>query len=147
MPGKNTELSRCATTLARRFSPFSTSKVRWNSCSRLYAWTTAMPAIDSAMCAVTAAMRFRTSVKATCDRTWNQRVRSSAGGTITQAASAEPPVEDVQPDDRRDQRQAVRDERREALAEDVGERVDVARQARDDPARALLREVAERQAR
>ena len=47
-----------------------------------------MPAIDSATCAVTAAMRLRTSVNATCERTWNQRVRSSAGGTITDAASA-----------------------------------------------------------
>ena len=46
-----------------------------------------MPATDSAMWAVTAAMRFRTSVKAICDLTWNQRVRSSAGGTTADAAS------------------------------------------------------------
>ena len=98
MPGKKTELSRCATKLARRFSPFSTSNARWNSCSRLYAWTTAMPATDSAMWAVTAAMRLRTSAKAICDLTWNQRVRSSAGGTITHGREPEPPVEHVQPD-------------------------------------------------
>jgi len=34
MPGKKTELSRCATKLARRFSPFSTSNVR---CELLFA--------------------------------------------------------------------------------------------------------------
>ena len=59
----------------------------------------------------------------------------------------EPPVEQEEPADGGDQRQRVDDERRQALVEDVGERVDVARQPRDDPAGLLLREVAERQGR
>ena len=69
------------------------------------------------------------------------------GGHDHRRGEREPPVEDVQADDRGDQGQPVRDERGETLAEDVGERVDVARQARDDPARPLLGEVAERQPR
>jgi hypothetical protein len=75
---------------------------------------------------VTAAILVRTSVKATCDE-------------------AEPPVEDEQPADCRDQRQRVHDERRQTLVEDIRERIDVARQASDDPAGFLLREVAQRE--
>ncbi len=41
-----------------------------------------MPETDSAICAVTAAIRFRVSISATCDARWNQRVRTSAGGTV-----------------------------------------------------------------
>src|ERR1700730_2171708 len=60
---------------------------------------------------------------------------------------AEPPVRNQQGDHRSGQQDHVRDERRHALREDVGDRVDVARQSRDDPARFLLREVPERQTR
>ena len=60
-------------------------------------------------------------------RTWNQRVRTSVGGRITSATSAEPPVEDEEADDRGDQRERVDDERRQPLRQDVRERVDVAR--------------------
>ena len=59
----------------------------------------------------------------------------------------EPPVEDRQGDHRAGQREHVADERREPLREHVGERVHVVRDARDDPARALLREVAQRERR
>ena len=59
----------------------------------------------------------------------------------------EAPVEQEQAADRGDERQRVHDERRQPLVEHVGERVDVARQARDDPARLLLREVPERERR
>ena len=59
----------------------------------------------------------------------------------------ESPVEEEQPADRRDERQRVDDERRQPLVQDVGERVDVARQPGDDPAGLLLREVPERQRR
>ena len=59
----------------------------------------------------------------------------------------EPPVEHEQPDDRREERQRVDDERRQALREHIRQRVDVRGQARDDPARLLLREVAQRQRR
>ena len=47
------------------------------------ACTIAIPETDSATCAVTAAMRFRTSSWATADLRWNQRVSTSAGGRIT----------------------------------------------------------------
>ena len=59
----------------------------------------------------------------------------------------EPPVEQEEPADRGDERERVDDERRQALVEHVGERVDVAVQPRDDPAGLLLREVAQRQRR
>ena len=58
----------------------------------------------------------------------------------------EAPVGDEERDDRRRQEDDVRDEGRHPLREDVGDRVDVARETRDDPARLLLREVAEREA-
>ena len=114
--------------------------LRWNCCSRLYAWTTAMPASDSAMCAVTAEMRLRTSAKARVRADLEPARRGAAsGGRITERREREAPVEDGQ---RRSSPPAsvrpLRDERREPLAEHVGERVDVAREARDDPARALL---------
>ena len=51
---------------------------------------------------------------------------------------AETPVGDDQRDHRRRQEDQVRDERRHPLRERVRDRVDVARQARDDPARLLL---------
>ena len=41
-----------------------------------------MPETDSAICAVTAPMRSRVSTSATCDTRVNQRVRTSAGGTV-----------------------------------------------------------------
>ena len=59
---------------------------------------------------------------------------------------AESPVGDQQGDHRGRQQHEVRDERRHALREDVRDGVDVARQPRDDPARLLLREVAQREA-
>ena len=62
-----------------------------------------------------------------------------------QRHDAEAPVEQEQAADRREQRERVDDERRQALVEHVGDRVDVARQPRDDPAGLLLREVAERE--
>ena len=57
----------------------------------------------------------------------------------------QPPVVDEERDQRRRQEDHVRDERGEALGEDVRERVDVARQPRDDPARPLFGEVAQRE--
>ena len=69
---------------------------------------------DSAIWAVTAAMRVRTSAKAACDARWNQRVtRFRAAGRP--ARRAEAPVQDEQPDHRHDERQDVADERGEAL--------------------------------
>ena len=59
----------------------------------------------------------------------------------------EPPVEQEEAADRRDQGERVDDERRQPLVEHVRERVDVARQARDDPARLLLGEVPQRERR
>src|SRR5690348_13037352 len=73
--------------LAARLAPLSSSKSCWNERSRLNACTTAIPDRDSAICAVTAAMRFRTSSWARADLTWNQRVRTSAGGSTTSATS------------------------------------------------------------
>ncbi len=94
---------------------------------------------------MTAAIRVRTSANATCDAFWNQRVTTMPGGSTTSATTPEAPVEEEQAADRRDERERVDDERRQSLVEHVRERVDVARQARDDPARLLLREVAERE--
>ena len=74
-------------TLAVRFSVFRRSNSVWKARSRLNACTTAIPATDSAMCAVTAAIRSRTSSWATADRRWNQRVSTSAGGSTTNAIS------------------------------------------------------------
>ncbi len=62
-----------------------------------------------------------------------------------QRHDAEAPVEQEEPADRGEQCQRVDDERRQALVEDVRDRIDVARQAGDDPARLLLREVPERE--
>ncbi len=70
-----------------RFSWFSSSNSLWNWRSRLNAWTIAIPATDSATCAVTAAMRLRTSSCATADLRWNHRESASAGGRITMATS------------------------------------------------------------
>ena len=58
---------------------------------------------------------------------------------------AEPPVEDEEPDHRAEQREAVRDEGRQALREHVRDGVDVGGEPRDDPARLLLAEVAQRE--
>ena len=68
-----------------------------------------------------------------------------AGRQHDQCDHAEAPVEQEEAADSREQRQRVDDERRQALVEHVRQRVDVARQARDDPARLLLREVAQRE--
>ena len=46
-----------------------------------------MPETDSAICAVTTPMRLRVSTSATCDVRWNQRVSTSAGGTIAKTTS------------------------------------------------------------
>ena len=70
-----------------RLATFSPSNSVWNRRSRLNACTTAMPATDSAICAVTAAMRLRVSTSATCEVRWNQRVSTSAGGTIANTTS------------------------------------------------------------
>ena len=86
--GKNTDEIRCATTLASRLSMLSSSKRAWKADSRRNDWTTAMPATDSARCAVTIAIRLRTSSCAAPDTRWNQRVRTSAGGSTTSATSA-----------------------------------------------------------
>ena len=59
----------------------------------------------------------------------------------------EAPVEDEQADDRGEQRERVDDERGQPLREHVRERVDVGGEPRDDPARLLLREVAQRERR
>ena len=46
-----------------------------------------MPATDSASCAVTAAIRVRTSAKAVCDAVWNQRVTTIPGGSTISATT------------------------------------------------------------
>ena len=143
--GKKTDDSFCAWTLETRFASLRSPNSRWKARSRLKAWTTAIPATDSASCAVTAAIRVRTSANATCDAVWNHRVTTIAGRQHDQRDDAEAPVEQEEAADRREQRQRVDDERRQALVEHVRERVDVARQARDDPAGLLLREVAQRE--
>ena len=106
-----------------------------------------MPATDSAICAVTAAIRFRVSTSATCDARWNQRVRTSAGGRSTNVTRPSRQSAMNSAMTAAGQQHDVRDERRHALREHVGDGVDVARQARDDPARLLLREVAKRESR
>ena len=83
--GKNTDSSVCVRMLARRFSPLSRSNSSWKARSRLNACTIAIPATDSAMWAVTAAMRFRTSSCATDDWRWNHRVSTIAGGVTMNA--------------------------------------------------------------
>ena len=46
-----------------------------------------MPATDSASCAVTAAIRVRTSANAMCDAVWNQRVTTIPGGSTISATT------------------------------------------------------------
>ena len=67
-----------------------------------------------------------------------------AGREHAQRDEPEAPVEQEETGDGGDERQRVDDQRRQSLVEDVRERVDVAVQARDDPARLLLREVPQR---
>ena len=85
--GKKTDESRWATTFAFRFASFIPSNSAWKARSRLNAWITAIPETDSASCAVTVAIRVRTSVKATCERRWNQRVTRIPGGSTQSATS------------------------------------------------------------
>ena len=51
------------------------------------AWTTAIPATDSASCAVTIAILVRTSEAASCETRWNQRVTTIPGGSTQSATS------------------------------------------------------------
>ncbi len=76
---------------------------------------------------------------------WNQRVTRIPGGEHEQRDESEPPVEQEEPADRRDECERVHDERRESLVEDIGESIDIAGQPRDDPASLLLREIPERE--
>ena len=46
-----------------------------------------MPETDSASCAVTAAIRVRTSANATCEVVWNHRVTTIPGGRTTSATT------------------------------------------------------------
>ncbi len=85
--GKKTDDSFCATTFACRFSSFSSSNWPWKARSRLNAWITAIPETDSASCAVTVEIFVRTSVKATWERFWNQRVTTIPGGRTQSATS------------------------------------------------------------
>ena len=124
---------------ATRFASFSSSNSRWNARSRLNACTTAMPATDSASCAVTAAMRVRTSANATCERRWNQRVTTIAGRQHERAPRGRGASRAGT--GRRSPRSSVSVLTTSVVrpcVEDVGEGVDVARQARDDPAGLLL---------
>ena len=65
----------------------TTSNSRLNADSRLNAWMIAIPATDSAICAVIAAIVSRTRRNAECDRTWNHRVSTNVGGRTTSATS------------------------------------------------------------
>ena len=85
--GKKTDESFCAYTFETRFASFRSSNSRWKARSRLKAWTTAMPETDSASCAVTAAIRVRTSANATWDVVWNQRVTTMPGGSTMSATT------------------------------------------------------------
>ena len=85
--GKNSDEMRCAVKFASRFSRLSSSKRARNGRSRRNDCTTAMPATDSAICAVTPAIRLRTSSCAAAERRWKRRVMTSAGGSTTSAIS------------------------------------------------------------
>ena len=138
--GKKTDESFCAWTFGCAVRLVQRRRTRaWKARSRLNAWTTAMPATDSASCAVTAAMRVahlgeggvRAALEPARDddrraagrRARRGRAASRAGRGRSIAASSVSEFDD---------------ERRQALVEHVRERVDVARQPRDDPARLLL---------
>ena len=86
--GKNSDDRFCACWLERWLARLSSENCPRKASSRLYDWITAMPASDSAMCAVRAEMRVRTSAKAVCERVWNQRDTTIVGGRITSVASA-----------------------------------------------------------
>ena len=143
--GKKSELSHCANWFVRRFAMLASSNSARNARSRLNAWTTAMPATDSAICAVIAGDRVphleERRVRAHLEPAREHERRRQDH----ERDEPEPPVEDEEADHGGDERQRVGDERRQSLREDVRDRVDVRREPRDDPAGALLGEVAERQ--
>ena len=87
MPGKKSEFRYWACVFVRRLASFAESNSARNVRSRLNAWITAMPETDSAICAVIDEIVSRTRRNAACERTWNQRVRTSVGGRITSATS------------------------------------------------------------
>ena len=63
--GKNSDERFCACWLERWFARLSSLNCFRKTPSRLYDWITAMPASDSAIWAVSAEIRVRTSAKAT----------------------------------------------------------------------------------
>ena len=71
MPGKKSEFNHCACVFVRRFASLPASNSPRNARSRLYAWITAIPETDSAICAVIDAIVSRTRRNAACERTWN----------------------------------------------------------------------------
>ncbi len=85
--GKKTEKIRWTYVDCARLASLSASNSAWKRRSRLNACTTAIPATDSAICAVTAAIRFRCSTFAACETRWNHRERMSVGGRTTNAIS------------------------------------------------------------
>ena len=83
--GKKTEKIFWTYVDCARLASLSASNSAWKRRSRLKACTTAIPATDSAIWAVTAAIRLRCSTFALCETRWNQRERMSAGGRTTNA--------------------------------------------------------------
>ncbi len=146
--GRRTRTASGADVWMPRFSAFSSSNSSWNARSRLNACTIAMPATDSATCAVTAAIRFRTSSWATADVRWNQRVSTSAGGsTMTTQTMPSRQSTTNSTTTRSAAARRLAAERRQALRQRVRRSIHVAGQAGDDPAGALLGEVPKRQRR
>ena len=86
--GKNTRPDRLRVEVRGLVLLVQLVELRAERASRLNAWITAMPASDSAIWAVTAAMRLRTSPNAAGERTGTSARTSSAGGN--HAASRAP---------------------------------------------------------
>ena len=66
----------------------TSSNWRWLTSSRVYAWTTRIPAMSSASVAVTRPSRSRTCPYAREERLRNQRVASGAGITVMVASAS-----------------------------------------------------------
>ena len=88
---------------------------------------TAIPATDSAICAVMPEIVLRTSRKRGVRADLEPARQDERRREDHEGDEPEPPVEDEEPDDGADERSEFDDERRQSLRQDVRDRVDVAR--------------------
>ena len=104
-----------------------------------------MPAMSSASVAVTRPRRSRTAAYARAERVRKTRRRDAHQRDHGAGREREPPVEDEQDDRRAEERQRVLDEARDAVRDELVDRLDVVRQPADDHAGPVALVEAERE--